>query len=414
MAINIALQPRRDVEPEIQPIPRRFVGFDPRLGDEQLWNANRGVYDLDESAAEEQFATFSFDGTIRLVAELEGIETVEDDGRPRQALLGRLLHPGDPVRDALVGRQVDTADEVSVLDTTEQDEMPAAERYATSERGNRTFLLTFNPDQWFWTPEDEQAVISRTSAGASSREVWSAGGRRQGLEPGDRVFLLQQGRGSRGVRGRGVVSSRVYQGEHWDDPNRSANYVEVDWQLVVPADQMVGTERLTAEVSGYGWNPQKGGVELHQPMADQLDELWAGHSGRTAEPHVHQAGWELDDSRRRAVSTEARSRLMQVFADDGWEVAEAGNDRPYCAVAYRGEESCFLLAKGIETAGRPALLTADEVRHATEHPGQCVLGTLGDVDFQGSSVTHGSGELTVTPLDLAANPPEPVLYRHGG
>ena len=68
MALNIALSPFRDVDPETQPIPRRFVGYDPKLGDEQLWNANRGAYDLDESAAEEQFATFSYDGTIRLVA----------------------------------------------------------------------------------------------------------------------------------------------------------------------------------------------------------------------------------------------------------------------------------------------------------------------------------------------------------
>ena len=123
MALNIALSPFRDVDPETQPIPRRFVGYDPKLGDEQLWNANRGAYDLDESAAEEQFATFSYDGTIRLVAELEGIESVEEDGRARKALLGRLLRRGDPVRDALVGRQVETSEEVSHLDTTEQDEV---------------------------------------------------------------------------------------------------------------------------------------------------------------------------------------------------------------------------------------------------------------------------------------------------
>ena len=120
MALNIALSPFRDVDPETQPIPRRFVGYDPKLGDEQLWNANRGAYDLDESAAEEQFATFSYDGTIRLVAELEGIESVEEDGRARKALLGRLLRRGDPVRDALVGRQVERLDRMvgDLLDAT--------------------------------------------------------------------------------------------------------------------------------------------------------------------------------------------------------------------------------------------------------------------------------------------------------
>ncbi|GAA1391785.1 hypothetical protein [Luteococcus peritonei] len=416
MAINIALQARRDVDPDNQPIPRRFVGYDPKLGDEQLWNANRGAYDLDDFAATEQFATFSYDGTIRLVAELEGIENVDDEGTPRKALLGRLLRRGDPVRDALVGRQVDTDREVSHIDTTEQDEITAAERYATPERARRTFLLTIDPEMWFWTPEDEQEVITRTAAGAPVREVWYAGGRRQGIEPGDRVFLLQHGRGDRGVRGHGVVSSRVYQGEHWDDPSRMANYIDVDWHLVVPAEQMVAAQRLVVEVPGYGWNPQKGGVELHQPMADQLEELWAGHVGRTPEPSapqpVVQHGWELDDSRRRAASIEARDQMMQLFAEDGWEVVETNHEMPYCAVAYRGEESRFLFAKGVETVGRPVLLTAEEVQHAQEHPGECLLGQLGDADFQGSSVVPGSGVLTVTPLDLEAHPVEPVLFRY--
>lgn len=414
MALNIALSPFRDVDPETQPIPRRFVGYDPKLGDEQLWNANRGAYDLDESAAEEQFATFSYDGTIRLVAELEGIESVEEDGRARKALLGRLLRRGDPVRDALVGRQVETSEEVSHLDTTEQDEMPAAERYAVPERTQRTFLLTIDPDKWFWAPSDEQAVIARTTAGAPAREVWYAGGRRHGLEPGDRVFLLQHGKGDRGIRGHGVVSSRIYQAEHWDDPERTANYVEVEWHLVVPAEQMVSMERLRDEVPGYAWNPQKGGVELHQPMADQLDELWAGHTGRPAPQPRTQPGWELDDQRRRAAGIEARAQLMQLFTDDGWEVVESTHELPYCAVAYRGDESRFLLAKGVETTGRPVLLTAEEVAHAQENPGQCVLGRLGDVDFSGGQVTAGSGVLTVTTLDLLAHPAEPVVFRYEG
>ena len=60
------------------------------------------------------------------------------------------------------------------------------------------------------------------------------------------------------------------------------------------------------------------------------------------------------------------------------------------------------------------LLTAEEVAHAQENPGQCVLGRLGDVDFSGGQVTAGSGVLTVTTLDLLAHPAEPVVFRYEG
>ncbi len=413
MAINISLDHRQDVEPETQPIPRTFTGFDPRLSDELLWDANRGAHDIDDSLAQERFATFSHEGTIRLVVELEGVENVGDHGTPRRALLGRVLSAGDPVRDALVGQAVaDDVAEVSRIDTTELDSMPAHERYAEPDRPRRTFLLTFDPEQWFWTPEDEESVIAHTAAGASVREVWSAGGRRQGIEPGDRVFLLQKGSGARGVRGIGRVSSRVHQGEHWDDPRRIANHVDVDWDRVLPAEELIEQARLVAEVSGYAWNLQRGGVELHEPMATQMEELWAEHTGERAPEPAPERGWGLDDSRRRTVSGQARARIQQVYEADGWDVVDTHHDRPHAAVAMRGEEQHFLFGKGIETAGRPVLFRVGEVDFIREHPGQCYLGELSDVEFNGTQVVAGSGVLQVSLLDLDANEIEPVLYRY--
>ncbi|MEL4358375.1 MULTISPECIES: hypothetical protein [unclassified Luteococcus] len=418
MAININLGPRQDVDPYNQPIPRSFVGFDPKVSDEQLWNANRGAWPLPEQAAQEQFATFSHDGTIRLVAELEGVENVEQDGRVVQALLGRLLHRGDPVRDALVGRAVEVgAAGVSLLDTAEQDAMIAAERYAPQERTRRTFLITHDTKQWFWTPDDERELINRTAAGATVRECWSCGGRRQGIEPGDRVYLLERCEGEpRGVRGAGVVSSRIYSGEHWDDPARTANYVDIDWDLVLDADEAIGPEVLRRDVPGYGWNPQKSGVELHQPMAEEMDRLWGRHTGNekpAAAPR--EAGWDLDDARRRVLNSEAKEQLAASFEEDGWEVARANEDRPFFAVAFKGDEQSYLFAKGTETVGRPVLLRAEEVDFIREHQGDCVLGVLSDVEFEQGSIAEGShGILTVVTLDCHEEDFQPVVYRFTG
>lgn len=413
MAINISLPGRSEVDPANQPIPRTFVGFDPRLSDDMLWDANRGAYEIDEHTAQERFATFSHDGSIRMVAELEGVENVVEDGRVRQALLGRILRAGDPVRDALVGRAVSPSlSEVALVDTSDLDAMPAHERYQERSRTRRVFLLTLDPQQWFWTPEDEVAAIRRTEAGASVREVWSAGGRRQGIEPGDRVFLLQNGSGRRGVRGVGRVASPIYRGEHWDDPTRVANFVDIDWDRVLHEDDMIVLDHLVEKVSGYAWTPQKGGVELHEPMATQMEQLWTTRTGHVLPDRPEHNGWGLDDSRRRAVSSAARRRVQQVYEADGWEVVDTHHDRPHAAVAVRGDESRYLFGKGIETAGRPVLFTAEEVDFIRRHPGQCVLGELGDVDFEGSHVVPGSGVLQVRTIDFDQNRVAPVLFSY--
>ncbi|MGO4957669.1 hypothetical protein ACTQ49_10445 [Luteococcus sp. Sow4_B9] len=415
MAININLDVRQDVEPLNQPIPRTFVGFDPKMSDEQLWNANRGAWLLPEEAAQEKFATFSHDGTIRLVAELEGIESVEQDGEAVHALMGRLLHRGDPVRDSLVGTPVEaTAAGFTFTDTTEQDEMTAAERYSPSERNRRTFLVRMNADQWFWTPEDEEEIIRRTAAGAPVRETWPSGGRRQGIEPGDRIYLVYVKDGQFSVRGSGLVSSRIYAGEHWDDPMRTANYIDIDWDTVLPMDRAIPRDVLLDKVPGYAWNPQKGGVELHEPMASQMEEFWQEELGEENPAPVEAVvGWEHDDARRRVLNTAARERILETFESDGWEVAETNEERPFCAVAYRDDLVRYLFAKGAETVGRPVLFTAQEVEHIQAHPDSCVLGLLSDVEFeQGSVVEDASGIFTVSDLTVEEGRFQPVLFKY--
>lgn len=415
MAINISLPPRTEVDGEGQPIPRSFVGFDPKVSDDLLWDANRGAYDLEDEAGNEQFATFSFDGTIRLVAELEGIETVDDHGTPRKALLGRILRAGDPVRDALVGKPLpEGAPEAGHIDTDELDAMSPQERYADNQRPRRSFLLTLDPDQWFWSPEDEQAVIARTAAGASVRESLSAGGRRHGIEPGDRVFLLQKGAGARGVRGIGRVSSRIYQGEHWDDPQRQANYIDIDWDVILSPDEMIELARLTQEVPGYGWNPQRGGVELHEPMAGQLDELWVQHTGQAPVDTKDSGprGWELDDKRRRAARHEALRLLTEHYVAQDWEVVTTVHDRPYWAVAYKDDQTKYLFARAAETAGRSVIFNQAELEFVHDNPGQCVMGVVTDAEFQSGAAVPGSGSFEIIDVDLDAHRIQPIVYRY--
>jgi len=85
---------------------RTWYGYDPNASDLELWQHNRGQYRIAKARLEEeQYATLSYAGEIRVVAEISGHEWVEDNqpGQYKIALIGRPLGPGNPSYDALIG-----------------------------------------------------------------------------------------------------------------------------------------------------------------------------------------------------------------------------------------------------------------------------------------------------------------------
>lgn len=110
MAINFKLGPVRDVAPEQDDMGRSWVGFAPTHTADQTYEHNRGIWLLGLRAARERYATFSFDGTVRVVVEVDRVETVpaKDPGRrSKSAVVGRVLGAGHPAHDALAGQPVD-------------------------------------------------------------------------------------------------------------------------------------------------------------------------------------------------------------------------------------------------------------------------------------------------------------------
>ena len=91
---------------------RDWYGYDPDASPEELWEHNRGRWNLSVKGIEAQrWAALNYKGEVVLAAELlgSGHETVADK-RPgvfKKALIGRPLHPGDPVYDALIGTEVE-------------------------------------------------------------------------------------------------------------------------------------------------------------------------------------------------------------------------------------------------------------------------------------------------------------------
>jgi hypothetical protein len=111
------------------------------------------------------------------------------------------------------------------------------------------FLATTNPDRWAWDDADYQLAMQDTAAGEIVHGQWATGSRKQGIEPGDRVFLLRQAGRGRGLIGSGAFTSRVFQDLHWDDTNsQDANHALIDWDTLIDPDDALPTELLITEL----------------------------------------------------------------------------------------------------------------------------------------------------------------------
>lgn len=110
LTLNFKLTPAcRPPEWPRDDMGRAEIGFSPNDTDQQLYEKNRGVWLLGGRAHREQYATFSYDHAVCVVIEIDGIEDIprRAGGKPRQAIIGRVLSAGHPAYDALYRTDVD-------------------------------------------------------------------------------------------------------------------------------------------------------------------------------------------------------------------------------------------------------------------------------------------------------------------
>lgn len=280
-----------------------------------------------------------------------------------------------------------------------------------------TFILTWNPAKWDW--DERLDLVHDTAAGNKAADMWSTGNRTGGISPGDRAFLLQQGDGQRGVTASGIFTSDVEPGRHWD-PSKTddANYAGVTWDTVLDDDDLLPVADLIAGVSGLNWSAiPAGGVTLHQPGADALEDLWADHTGsaRTSTSlaaSARRSGRQSDAVRRAAVEDHAQATLEEHYRNEGWTVQDTRYGNPYDATATKAERTLYLEAKGTESIGTTVEVTKGEVNHAKKYPGQCVMGIVSGIVVQadGTNIQPGSGTLRLHDWDPSTGTLTPTKF----
>lgn len=342
--------------------------------------------------------------------------------RKKWSLEGRVLAKDDPVRQAFVGLPAPTG-----RNTIEYIEDPEVAGQAVD-----AFLLTNNPARWEIDPDYMAGWVEATTAGHLVEGRWSTGVTTKKIHPGDRAILLRQGVEGRGVFASGTFVTHVFQGTHWSDMTKVANYADVSWDTALDPDDVLPIETLFAELPEGQWEPQASGSQISDVVVAPLEELWADHVAavrRTALPPGTPGaklgagqGRLLDAKLRKEIEDLAQERLMDVYRNDGWTVQDLRFGNPFDAKATKDRETLYLEAKGTVTSGERVIVTRGEVAWANEHPEECIIGVLSEITIDANgSVDPTSGVLRqylwdpedddLVPIDFDFYPPDDALIR---
>jgi len=385
---------------------RAFVGWREDLSDQELWDLNRGIWFIGERAEQEAYGTLSYKSKIRVVARLTGPrELVQLPGGQSRALVGEVLLPGDPVRETLVGRRV-VGRYVSYPDTSDVEGDDA-------RRVGNAFLLIHNPYHWEPEPDAFAAAVATTHAGGTHTEPWFVGTRTHGVDTGDRVFLLRLGPHGRGLVGSGRISGQIFPAKHWDGSGDEANYVPVDWDMLLEPEQRLDIVELEKQMPAQAWHPRAAGTRVRPTVLAELEELWVAHlstlglaatsggggNGVAGGGHGGGQGWLDDPVIRKAVENSAQARLEQQYRDDGWVVEDVRYQMlGYDARATKDGQEVYLEAKGTLGAGESVIVTRGEVNYASDHPGQCLMGIWSEMKLKADgSIDPDAGTFRIIP-----------------
>ena len=181
-----------------------------------------------------------------------------------------------------------------------------------------SYLLTANPSKWPEGSSDPQFVIDqarRFELGEPLNSSQWATNTKHGHVAGERVYLLVQGDGPRGIIASGhLASGETVPGPHWRGDGSLATYVRVDWDAFVDIDDVLPTETLVALAPSTAWRPNSSGTRIKPADEEAVEDAWQEHLESLAlggtkggEPHPP----DPDEIERRYLKAKRLVRLHQ-------------------------------------------------------------------------------------------------------
>lgn len=145
-------------------------------------------------------------------------------------------------------------------------------------RGGAAFEVLWNPNNYKWDEKEFQGIQNQIQAGASVPFSWSIGTRRQGIAPGDRIYMFHVGSENRGLIGSGHATSEIFMLPHWDEERPDeAPYVEVSWDALLNPEHLLPWKTIRDHVPEFPKVFMSGGVRLESTYSEALEALWQDH-----------------------------------------------------------------------------------------------------------------------------------------
>lgn len=281
-----------------------------------------------------------------------------------------------------------------------------------------TILLTWNPDVWFISDETWTAWIDEVARDGVSHGNWSTG-HNKSIQPGDRCYLVKQGKGPRGIVASGWASSDVYQDERTEGAGDVENAVEVDWDTVVDPEAPLPMDRLKAKVPEVNWRYlMTSGITAKPAAEEKIARLWEEHIAgkprrRRATPKPEIPSREAPPKRAASLAPGAKVKMAvakhaqdMVFADyesRGWSVEIHADNHPYDLKALKDGQTLYIECKGTQGSGLKVNMTYNEVDFANNHAREYELAVVSKVKLnKNGTVKKKSGELRIVPWDPGA------------
>jgi len=138
------------------------------------------------------------------------------------------------------------------------------------------YLLKWNPDSW--SEEKFREYFDAFERNEPSR--WSCGNTKK-IAPGDRFYLIKNGKQGNGLIGSGAILSTPYEAAHYDEQKaidgKEALFVDVMFDyLVRPGGPIpiLRSELESADLASPVWDTQGSGKTIPDPIATSLYSLW--------------------------------------------------------------------------------------------------------------------------------------------
>jgi hypothetical protein len=198
-----------------------------------------------------------------------------------------------------------------------------------------TYLMTWHPKPG----DDDKYKFSKRAASLRRKrralpDDWSCGKRKHML-PGEPFFFLRQGPEPRGIFGFGHVAGTPWEGVHWEDSRKRAQYGDILIEdLVDPAiEPFLDARDLKRQIPEGNWEPFSSGQCLAPEAATKLTKLWrqfrAGKRLVLAAAVDDQAAYEGELKRRYVIHRRREAALRQAKL---LEFRESHGGRLFCEV----------------------------------------------------------------------------------